>query len=160
MHMNSIKAIYARSKDFCIGRENTLPWNFKKDLQYFKKTTLGSKVVMGYYTYTSINNPLVGRENYVLTSSHPKFIREGFKPIGSPREVLELEGDVFLIGGATLIETMMPFIDTIYETVIDTFVIGDTFIEPIDDTAFELVQTTQDVENGVRLNFNVWKRRA
>ena len=66
-----------------IGINNSLPWNIKKDLQYFKKiTTLVDKdeqieyintVIMGYNTWESIPKkykPLVNRINIIITTKN------------------------------------------------------------------------------------------
>ncbi|HKY88240.1 MAG TPA: dihydrofolate reductase [Pseudorhodoplanes sp.] len=50
-----------------IGRDNTLPWRLKSDLQYFRAVTMGKPVVMGRKTYVSIGKPLPGRTNIVVT---------------------------------------------------------------------------------------------
>ena len=62
--------IWAMTKDNLIGKGNDLPWHYKEDLQYFKKTTMNKDVLMGYNTYLSIFNrlghSLPNRNNFVL----------------------------------------------------------------------------------------------
>jgi dihydrofolate reductase len=51
-----------------IGRNNKLLFRFKREMEFFKQTTLGNIVLMGYNTYISLpHKPLVGRLNFVLT---------------------------------------------------------------------------------------------
>ena len=54
-----------------IGFYGHLPWKSKKDMQYFKKKTIGkgnNAVVMGHNTFKSLGyKPLPNRKNYVLT---------------------------------------------------------------------------------------------
>ncbi|NJM32245.1 MAG: dihydrofolate reductase [Limnobacter sp.] len=62
-------AIAAVAKNRVIGKNNTLPWHLPEDLAFFKKTTMGAPVLMGRKTWDSINRPLPGRLNVVLTSN-------------------------------------------------------------------------------------------
>ena len=42
-----LTAVAAISKNFVIGKDNSLPWNIPEDLKRFKKLTTGSPIVMG-----------------------------------------------------------------------------------------------------------------
>ena len=58
------------TNDRVIGIDGGLPWSLPKDMEFFKKTTLGCKVIMGRKTYESLpakSRPLAGRHNIVLT---------------------------------------------------------------------------------------------
>jgi dihydrofolate reductase len=52
-----------------IGANGKIPWHYKGDLQRFKRVTMGATIVMGRKTYASINRPLPGRKNVVLSAS-------------------------------------------------------------------------------------------
>ena len=62
-----IALIAAVSTNGVIGVDNALPWRIPEDLQYFKRLTLGKKIVMGRKTFESIGSPLPGRKNIVIT---------------------------------------------------------------------------------------------
>ena len=59
--------IVAMANNNVIGLDNDMPWHLPADLQWFKKTTLGSPIIMGRKTYESIGRPLPGRLNIVLS---------------------------------------------------------------------------------------------
>jgi dihydrofolate reductase/thymidylate synthase len=72
----NINLIVCTDKQFGIGKENTIPWHYSRDLQYFKGYTINTKsnkknvVIMGNNTYKSLPNghrPLKDRLNIVLT---------------------------------------------------------------------------------------------
>jgi len=42
--------IVAFDKNQVIGKDNKMPWHYPEDLSYFKRITLGKKVVMGSNT--------------------------------------------------------------------------------------------------------------
>jgi dihydrofolate reductase len=64
-----VSIIAAVAHNGVIGIENRLPWHLPEDLAFFKHTTLGCPVLMGRKTYESINRPLPGRLNVVLSSA-------------------------------------------------------------------------------------------
>ena len=70
--MKKFNIIVAASKNFVIGRNNTIPWHYKEDFKYFKritsKSSIGKKniVMMGMNTFKSIGKPLPGRINMVI----------------------------------------------------------------------------------------------
>ena len=74
--------IVCTDNNYGIGKNNDIPWNFTKDLQYFKKLTIGNIeseqnkcniVIMGNNTYKSIPSkyrPLKERINIILSLSY------------------------------------------------------------------------------------------
>src|SRR5579885_2827290 len=77
-----VKIIMAVDQNNGIGKNNSLPWNIKKDMKYYKEKTLTTNdsnmknvVIMGRKTYESIPakfRPLTGRINIVI-SRNPTF---------------------------------------------------------------------------------------
>ena len=65
----SIIGIIALAQNYAIGRGGKLPWHYSADLKFFKNTTTGSAVVMGFNTWLSIGKPLPNRLNIVLSRS-------------------------------------------------------------------------------------------
>jgi dihydrofolate reductase len=58
-----------------IGRNNTIPWSDKEDMNYFRtitsaKSQLMPVILMGYATWKSIGKALSGRINVVITKTH------------------------------------------------------------------------------------------
>jgi dihydrofolate reductase len=56
-----MKAIIAVNNLGYIGKEGTLPWRCKQDLQHFKKLTSGFSILVGHNTFQTLP-PLPGRE--------------------------------------------------------------------------------------------------
>lgn len=106
--------IFARASNGVIGRNNQLPWHLPEDLAHFKRTTLGSPVIMGRKTWDSIPErfrPLPGRTNIVVTRD-PAWHAEGASRAGSLQEALTLcpadATDAWVIGGAQIYAAAMP----------------------------------------------------
>ena len=136
----SIGMIFAATRDLGIGLKNQLPWpKLNKDMSFFKKITSEVRdktkknaVIMGFNTFSSMNNiGLPGRENIVITRK-PKSILEQFEKPGirfcgnledSYKTIEDLE-DIeksLIIGGATIYEQAITLsskypIDKLYET--------------------------------------------
>ena len=71
-----IVLLAAVAQNGIIGRDNTLPWRLKSDMQHFRNVTMGKPVVMGRKTYQSIGKPLGGRTTIVV-SRDPAFAAPG-----------------------------------------------------------------------------------
>lgn len=63
----SIELIAAAAANGVIGGDNRMLWHIPEDFRFFKTTTMGSPVVMGRRTWTSIGRALPGRLNVVIT---------------------------------------------------------------------------------------------
>jgi dihydrofolate reductase len=118
-----IKAIFATDEENGIGKNGTLPWEKNSDdLKRFREKTLNNIVVMGSKTWDDpfFPGPLKDRNNFVITRSSRSFdgaevIRENVKDI-----ILLLNShtdkDVWIIGGAKIIELCFDIIDEFHVT--------------------------------------------
>lgn len=123
--------------NYGIGRDNTIPWFYSKDLQHFKKLTSEKNniVIMGYKTYLSLplnNKPLKNRINIVLTTQKIKSNNENllyFNDILSILIYLENNkkaiNNVWIIGG-----------ETIYKQFLDLHIISNIYITKIYQQSF------------------------
>lgn len=128
----SIIGIVAVAKNLAIGKEGKLPWHYSSDLKFFKQTTSGHAVVMGYNTWLSIGKPLPNRKNIVMSRSRSI---DDFPEVVVARnvdEVLDIAKssvtDIFVIGGA---ETYGLFADSI-----DSWLVTEVPDEPSGADAF------------------------
>lgn len=54
-----------------IGRDNDLPWKIKEDLKFFKATTTGHTMLMGYNTWKSFGARCLPKRHHVIVTSNP-----------------------------------------------------------------------------------------
>lgn len=134
-------AAYARHR--VIGRNGQVPWSLPADSRYFQQTTLGQTVVMGRKTFESLDEPLPGRHNIVL-SRDPAFRPTGAEILRTKAEVLAL-GSVWIIGGEQIYCLFLDVADRLYLTEIDLEVEGDTFFPEWDRAAFRLLSRREGV---------------
>lgn len=109
-----IIGIVAIAKNFAIGKDGKLPWHYPADLKFFKQTTTGNTVVMGWNTWKSIGRPLPNRLNIILSRKGKIDERAEAVVVPGKEAVLKLAetqgGDTYIIGGA---RTYATFADEI-----------------------------------------------
>jgi dihydrofolate reductase len=127
-----ISLIAAIAADRVIGNRGALPWRLPDDLARFKRLTMGHPVVMGRATFQSMERPLPGRRNIVLTRD-PAAAIAGCEIAHSREEARALGGgqEIFVIGGAAVYALFLPVADFMYLTLVDAKVPGDTFFPDV-----------------------------
>ena len=155
----AVIGIVAIAKNFAIGKDGKLPWHYSADLKFFKETTVGNAVVMGFHTWKSIGKPLPKRLNIVLSRTADLENRPDVLLMRGKAEVLALaqylKDDLFIIGGA---KTYQNFADVIEKWIVtevpDKVEDADTFMPKDFLDEFEL-QETKELENDLRVKIFV-----
>ena len=162
-----MKAILHADREWGIGKNNSLMFRIPADMQFFKNTTTGNVVVMGYNTLKSFpdGKPLKDRVNIVLSAEPAKC--DGCIIVNSLKELFaEIskydEDKVFIIGGAMTYKTLLPYCSEVLVTKVDAVGGADTFFENLDKNPdFELVYESAPVEtNGYTVKFTTYKNLA
>lgn len=128
--------IVAKSENNVIGKDNDLVWHLPKDQKYFKNTTMGHYVVMGRKTYESMNKPLPGRLNIIITRKQDYFV-EGcvvFRDLAEAIDFAETNGqqELFILGGGEIYKQSIDFVDKLYITEVKDVFDGDTYFPEFD----------------------------
>lgn len=125
--------IAAMAKHRVIGKDQKMPWHLPADLAFFKKTTLGSPIVMGRKTYESIGRPLPERLNIIVTRNANLKIA-GCEVVTSLDQAMTVahkksnhSEELFITGGAHLYTSFLAQADRLYLTLIDATLEGDTY---------------------------------
>jgi dihydrofolate reductase len=143
------KAIVAMASNRVIGRDGQLPWHLPEDFKWFKKATMGRPIVMGRKTWESIGKPLPGRQNIVVsrTLAEAPYSTDLVSSVEALNE-LQLEGEVFVIGGAGLYEAMLPMCAEVLLSYVFEACEGDTVFPPFEEefAAPEVVATFAEFE--------------
>ncbi len=119
-----VTLIYATDEDDLLGIDNKMPWHCLDDLKHFKRVTIGHPVIMGRRTAESLERPLPGRANIVLSrhfeegasvyadsvirSSSLHDALSHCENIGAP--------EVFIIGGASVLSCAEPYASRVLHT--------------------------------------------
>lgn len=137
-----------------IGLNNKLLWHIKEDLQFFKKQTTGKIILMGRKTFESIGKPLPNRTNVILTRD-TTFKPEGAFVIHDPemlfdfvlsRENEDTDLEVVICGGEEIYKIYLPYVQTLYRTIVDYKGDADAFFPEILEGEWEL--TSNDPNEG------------
>jgi dihydrofolate reductase len=154
-----IRSIAAVDDRLGIATDSGIPWKVPADVAHFRDLTTGSNVVMGYATYAEFAAPMSGRTNYVATG-RPGTLREGFVPVNDLDAFLAgFQGDLWIIGGATLYATTLDVVEEIALTrVAGDF--GCTKFFPEFATTFRRTadEVPPPVEGVPAVRFQTWQR--
>ena len=147
-----IIGIVAIAKNFAIGKDGKLPWHYPADLKFFKQTTTGHAIVMGWNTWKSIGKPLPNRLNIVMSSRGHIEDGSAVVLVRDKDAVLKLAQDqeeLFIIGGSRTFETFGADIEKWYVTEVPiTVEDADTFMPRDFLAGFEL-QERIDLADGL-----------
>jgi len=154
-----IALLVAVSKNNVIGKDNALPWHYKKDLQYFKALTTNQTVLMGRKTYESIldslGKALPNRRNIVASRTLGSL--KGADLIDNVHTFIKefpSEQNLFIIGGKQIFDETIQYADYLYITHIDKDYEGDTYFTDYRKEDYEKIKEEVD---GV-LRFTVYKK--
>ncbi len=159
-----MKAILHADRDWGIGKRNGLMFSIPADMKFFRETTTGNVVVMGSNTLKSFpgGKPLKNRTNIVLYPEGEK--RDDCIVVFSLEELFaeikKYDSDkVFVIGGAMMYKTLLPYCDEVLVTKVDAVGGADAFFENLDENPdFKVVSESQPQEtNGYTVKFVTYK---
>jgi dihydrofolate reductase len=151
-----IIGIVAVDRQGAIGKGGKLPWHYSADMKHFKETTIGQACVMGRRTWLTLKKPLKERLNIVLsrqgeveglgdgeTRRHGEgetggrgdgeMPKDSVITLRDVRSVLSLADylrcDLFVIGGAQVYRSFLPYIEKWIVTEVPLTVEGaDVFV--------------------------------
>ena len=148
-----MKLIIACDPKGGIGFDGKLPWSkIEGDLPRFKALTTGKIVLMGRKTWDSLPlKPLPNRMNYVM-SSRP------IEGVVNPDNTMILNEtkEVWLIGGAKMVESYWQHIDEIHLSRTFTEYTCDVFIDLVKLEREFICVSTEKCEDHV---YEIWKRK-
>lgn len=119
--------IVAMCKNRGIGKNGSIPWIIKEDMNFFKNKTIGDKnnaVIMGRKTFDSLSGKLPKRDNYVISSTKPQQKKDNVfvynDIITATSEIVDRKKpytDIWVIGG-----------EQIYKWYLDANLVKDVYI--------------------------------
>ena len=130
--------IVAVDANWGIGNKNNLLVRIPADHKMFRNETTGKVVVLGRKTLETFPNakPLPNRTNIIL-STNPDYRVKDADVVHSIEELLEHlkkynDEDIYIIGGASVYEAMLKYVDTVHVTKIDHEYEADAFFPNLD----------------------------
>lgn len=147
-----IKMIWAQTSNGLIGKDNSLPWSIKEEMQHFRTTTLNHNVLMGGKTFESMNyKTLPNRVNYVLTrnpSKYAAYAAENLKFITDKQSIIHEfknnpDKDIFIIGGSQVYDIFFDDCDEIIRTIIKGQFEGNVYIKNFNYNNFDKINIVE-----------------
>lgn len=133
--MNLIVAV---DQNWAIGKNNSLLVRIPEDQKFFRQTTTGHVVVMGRKTLESFPNkiPLPNRVNIVLTKNQAYQAKDAII-VHSVEELFDVlknyeDKEIFVIGGQSIYEQLLPYCDVAHVTKIDYSYEADAYFPNLD----------------------------
>ena len=162
----TISIIVAAAENGAIGKDNQLLWHLPNDLRFFKNTTWGMPVIMGRKTFESVNKPLPGRHNIVITRQADWNVH-GVWPAGSLEEALRKAAEtncleVFVIGGGEIYQQALPLATKVYLTRVHASPAGDVYFPDLPPNEWALVSSYDnpaDQKHAFAYSFQRWERQ-
>ena len=161
-----IRAIMAADDLGGISKNGSMPWpKNSADLQWFKKNTMNTIIVMGRLTWVDpfLPSPLKGRVNVLVTNQgKEKYLGADEYLSGDiPTKVLGLSNkyenkDVYIIGGAEILNQLFELIEEFYLTRIYGNFKCDKNINL--QKIQESMKKIKEIENDSNSHFEVWKK--
>lgn len=130
--------IVAADANWGIGNKNSLLVKIPRDQKYFREVTTGKVVIMGRKTLESLpqKQPLQGRTNIILTRDRKYKVKDAIL-VYSIEELLEKckeyrTEDIYVAGGESVYEQLLPYCDVAYVTKIDYSYEADAHFPDLD----------------------------
>ncbi len=166
-----MKSIVAVDNKWGIGKNNGLLFDLKSDMKHFVSYTKGTTVIMGYNTLLSLPDgmPLKNRTNIVLYPQGDIMdaLQKGYILATSLPELFALikshdAANAYVIGGAMMYRTMLPYCDEAIITKVDADGGATVFYENLDSLAnWQLVEENEPFEdNGYTIRYCTYRNNS
>lgn len=118
---HDLNAIVLVDQNWGIGHEGQQHIFIKEDLERFQSLTTEKTIIVGRKTLATFPNqaPLKNRRNLILSSNSALRVGRGAKVYSDLLSVfsaITAQESVFVVGGASVYETFLPFCNTVYVT--------------------------------------------
>lgn len=161
-----ISLVVAAAENNAIGKNNQLLWHLPNDLKFFKNLTWGGVVIMGRKTFESVNKPLPGRTNIVITQQKD-WRAPGVIVACNLSEALDKgqaagAKEFYVIGGGQIYAEAFSMANKIYLTRVHAHLEGDVFFPVIDFSQWQLIEKNDnkaDEKHAYDYTFEIWERK-
>lgn len=162
--MKNLSLIAAIGASNELGIENRLIWHIPEDLAFYKKTTMGKNIIMGRKTLESMPpKALLGRNPIVLSSKELDKIYDvtSFKNIEELLNYIKKtkNEEFMVIGGSTIYEQFLPYVDTMYLTEIQENEEADAFFPLFNEEDWNIELIGDYLDNEIPYIRNKYTRK-
>ena len=140
-----INLIWAMDVNNLIGNGNKLPWRYKEDLIYFKRTVENKTVLMGYLTYLSLKSyykekPFPYGKIFVCSLEKVQIEDSNVIIINDVVSFLKnYNEELFVIGGLAIYKLALPYANNLYITHIKNAYKGNVYFPKLDFSRYKII---------------------
>lgn len=143
-------------KKWGIGKRNGLLFSLPIDMKFFRETTKGHVVCMGENTLLSFpsSKPLKNRTNIILSKDTSHNYEDvinvhTFEDFLKAIKERSLKDDVYIIGGASIYNQTLPYVDKVLLTKVDSDGGAEVFFTNLDELDnFECIDEGTPIKDG------------
>lgn len=146
--MNMIVAV---DNNWAIGNKGNLLVSIPNDMKMFRQTTTGKVVVLGRKTLETFPQglPLPKRQNIILSRDENFKVKDAIVVNSTQQLFEELKNypdeDIFILGGSSVYQEMLPYVDTVHVTKIDHAYEADAYFPNLDaDPDWEITADSEE----------------
>lgn len=159
-----MEAIVAYYQNWGIGKDGTQPIIIPEDRKHFQELTEGGTVIVGHRTLADFpdGKPLKNRKTIVMSRQDIEI--EGATVAHSLEEVLEMVKDqprVYVIGGASVYDALVPYCDRVHITKIYARPECDVFFQNLDEEfawSFDSESDVMTSTTGIKYKYYVYEK--
>lgn len=154
--MFSLIACIGKNRELGKGKE--LVFHIKEDMQFFKETTMGHKVVMGRGTWESLPSKLLGRENIVISRHDfegPDLIIHNLSEFIEKNK--DTEEEIFVIGGGMVYFEFLKHTKRLYLTEVDKEAEADVFFPEFDKNKYGKTIIKEGKDHDLTFSINLYQ---
>ena len=158
-----VSLIACMSKNRAIGYQNQLIYHIDDDMRRFVSYTRGHTIIMGRKTFESLpHGALPHRRNMVISHSRKHICGcETFCTIEDALAHCSSQEDIFVIGGASIYQQMLPLAHHLYLTLVDDIPqSADAFFPEIDEQEWETMEQEDKHEGKWNYRFVHMRRKS
>lgn len=129
-----------------IGKNGSLPWHIREELQLFKANTMGKNIVMGQTTYDNLPNKLEGRDKTIVSidlSYRPDGVKISHDLIQFLKDHENDDEEYIICGGASIYRQSYPYAKKAYVSFIKKEYDVDTKFEEFNLEDWEIVKEVE-----------------
>ena len=158
----SFNIIACIGKNGELGIKNQLVFHIKEDMEFFKNTTVGHSVLMGKNTFKSIGSPLQGRKNLIVTH-HSETLGKDVFAITDLNDFIKQyqfsDEKIFVIGGASIYQALLPYTEIIYLTEVDASPKADVYFPKLNLDLYDKIILKESVEGSLKYKFTKYTKK-
>lgn len=158
-----LSLIAAIGKNNELGKDNNLIWHLPGDLNFFKETTMGKTIAMGYNTYLSLPKRLQNRK-YIVFTFKDRNLDSDIEIFHDRETFLEKTKDrdeeIFIIGGASIYKQFINDCEVLYLTEVQAGYQDADVYFPVfnkDNYTSELIRENED--KGIKYKHMIYRRK-